>query len=44
NAMIHELGSIDMHCDYCGAQYQFNEQDVERLFSDASGNNANQLH
>ena len=43
-AMVQELGKIDMHCDYCGAQYQFNGIDVETLFSRAPGNDANQLH
>ncbi|MEH8167445.1 Hsp33 family molecular chaperone HslO [Aeromonas veronii] len=42
--MVQELGKIDMHCDYCGAQYQFNGIDVETLFSRAPGNDANQLH
>ncbi|MGU5693821.1 Hsp33 family molecular chaperone HslO [Aeromonas veronii] len=38
--MVQELGKIDMHCDYCGAQYQFNGIDVETLFSRAPGNRA----
>ncbi|HHQ4451811.1 TPA: Hsp33 family molecular chaperone HslO [Aeromonas veronii] len=42
--MVQELGKIDMHCDYCGAQYQFNGIDVETLFRRAPGNDANQLH
>ena len=42
--MVQELGKIDMHCDYCGAQYQFNGIDVETLFSRAPGNDANKLH
>ncbi|WP_368226822.1 Hsp33 family molecular chaperone HslO [Aeromonas sp. R1-1] len=42
--MVQELGKIDMHCDYCCAQYQFNGIDVETLFSRAPGNDANQLH
>ncbi|EKP0261113.1 MAG: Hsp33 family molecular chaperone HslO [Aeromonas sobria] len=43
-AMVQELGKIDMHCDYCGAQYQFNGIDVETLFSSTPGNDANKLH
>lgn len=42
--MVQELGKIDMHCDYCGAQYQFDGIDVETLFSRAPGNDANKLH
>jgi len=43
-AMVQELGKIDMHCDYCGAHYQFDGIDVETLFSRAPGNDANKLH
>ncbi|MEZ6931088.1 Hsp33 family molecular chaperone HslO [Aeromonas sp. S16(2024)] len=43
-AMVQELGKIDMHCDYCGAHYQFDGVDIETLFSGAPGNDANQLH
>ena len=42
--MVQELGKIDMHCDYCGAQYQFDGIDVETLFSRAPDNDANKLH
>ncbi|MNH21363.1 33 kDa chaperonin [compost metagenome] len=43
-AMVQELGKIDMHCDYCGAEYQFDGTDIETLFSRAPGNDANKLH
>ncbi|MDM5092813.1 MULTISPECIES: Hsp33 family molecular chaperone HslO [Aeromonas] len=43
-AMVKELGKIDMHCDYCGAHYQFDGIDIETLFSGAPGNDANKLH
>ncbi|MFQ2300586.1 Hsp33 family molecular chaperone HslO [Aeromonas dhakensis] len=42
--MVQELGKIGMHCDYCGAQYEFDGIDVETLFSGAPGNDANKLH
>ena len=42
--MVQELGKIDMHCDYCGAHYEFDGIDIETLFSRAPGNDANQLH
>lgn len=43
-AMVQELGKIDMHCDYCGAEYQFDGIDIETLFSRAPGNDTNKLH
>ena len=43
-AMVQELGKIDMHCDYCGAHYEFDGIDIETLFSGAPGNDANKLH
>ncbi|MCH7370198.1 MULTISPECIES: Hsp33 family molecular chaperone HslO [Aeromonas] len=43
-AMVQELGKIDMHCDYCGAEYQFDGTDIETLFSRAPDNDANKLH
>ena len=43
-AMVQELGKIDMHCDYCGAEYQFDGIDIETLFSRAPDNDANKLH
>ena len=43
-AMVQELGKIDMHCDYCGAHYEFDGIDIETLFSRAPGNDANKLH
>lgn len=43
-AMVQDLGKIDMHCDYCGAEYPFDGIDVETLFSRAPGNDANKLH
>ncbi|MFQ2401713.1 Hsp33 family molecular chaperone HslO [Aeromonas dhakensis] len=42
--MVQELGKIGMHCDYCGAQYEFDGIDVKTLFSGAPGNDANKLH
>ena len=33
DAMIHEQGQIDMHCDYCGTHYRFDAIDAQALFA-----------
>jgi molecular chaperone Hsp33 len=42
--MVQELGKIDMNCDYCGAQYQFDPIDIEALFSQAADLDSTTLH
>ena len=34
DAMIHEQGQIDMHCDYCGTHYRFDAIDAQALFAE----------
>ena len=34
DAMIHEQGQIDMHCDYCGTHYRFDAFDAQALFAE----------
>ena len=34
DGLIHEQGSIDMHCDYCGAHYRFDAIDAQALFAE----------
>ena len=34
DAMIHEQGTIDMHCDYCGTHYRFDAIDAQALFAE----------
>lgn len=33
--ILAEVGSISLHCDYCGTDYSFNKTDVLQLFDDA---------
>ncbi|OIN05560.1 Hsp33 family molecular chaperone HslO [Oceanisphaera psychrotolerans] len=33
--IVKEEGKIEMHCDYCGNRYHFNEADLQSLFNDA---------
>ncbi|MEL7290507.1 MAG: Hsp33 family molecular chaperone HslO [Pseudomonadota bacterium] len=40
NDILAEVGSISLHCDYCGTTYTFDEAQVAELFREAgSGNN-----
>ncbi|UPQ88044.1 Hsp33 family molecular chaperone HslO [Vibrio sinaloensis] len=40
NDILAEVGSISLHCDYCGTTYTFDEAQVSELFREAgSGNN-----
>jgi len=32
--IIHEQGKIQVDCEFCNAQYRFNKQETEQLFSD----------
>ena len=34
DGLIHEQGSIDMHCDYCGTHYRFDAIDAQALFAE----------
>lgn len=43
-AMIHEQGQIDMHCDYCGSHYQFDAIDVQALFAEGHTRGDGSLH
>lgn len=43
-AMIHEQGQIDMHCDYCGTHYQFDAIDVQALFAEGHTHSDGALH
>ncbi|NOH80885.1 Hsp33 family molecular chaperone HslO [Vibrio sp. RE86] len=36
NDILAEVGSISLHCDYCGTDYTFDSADVEELFADAT--------
>lgn len=35
-SVVAERGSVEVGCDYCGAQYRFDPVDVTQLFTDAS--------
>ncbi|RTZ14585.1 Hsp33 family molecular chaperone HslO [Vibrio aquaticus] len=35
NDILAEVGSISLHCDYCGTDYSFDSADVEELFTDS---------
>ena len=35
-SVVAERGSVEVGCDYCGAQYSFDPVDVAQLFTDAS--------
>lgn len=43
-AMIHEQGQIDMHCDYCSSHYQFDAIDVQALFAEGHTRGDGSLH
>ena len=43
-AMIHEQGQIDMHCDYCGSHYQFDAIDAQALFAEGHTRGDGALH
>ena len=43
-AMIHEQGQIDMHCDYCGSHYQFDAIDAQALFAEGCTRGDGALH
>ena len=43
-AMIHEQGQIDMHCDYCGSHYQFDAIDAQALFAEGRTRGDGALH
>ena len=42
-AMIHELGEIDMHCDYCGTHYRFDAVDAAAIFAGSRSTPPEQL-
>ncbi len=37
--ILAEVGSVDLHCDYCGTTYAFDESQVTELYTQASTNN-----
>ncbi|MDA0149331.1 Hsp33 family molecular chaperone HslO [Vibrio sp. LaRot3] len=39
NDILKEVGSISLHCDYCGTNYTFDEPQVAELFSEAEKGN-----
>tara|TARA_Y100001956_G_scaffold68635_1_gene71328 strand:- start:7731 stop:8606 length:876 start_codon:yes stop_codon:yes gene_type:complete len=39
NDILVELGSISLHCDYCGTTYSFDEAEVSELFLEANSGN-----
>ncbi|KLN65514.1 Hsp33 family molecular chaperone HslO [Vibrio sp. VPAP30] len=43
NDILAEVGSISLHCDYCGTNYSFDEAQVSELFNQ-SGMNNKKLH
>ncbi|MFM2588512.1 Hsp33 family molecular chaperone HslO [Vibrio sp. TBV020] len=43
NDILAEIGSISLHCDYCGTNYSFDASDVEELFTHATSGD-NKLH
>lgn len=38
NTILAEDGNIVLHCDYCGMDYSFNEEDIEQLHSQQDEN------
>lgn len=40
NDILAELGSISLHCDYCGTNYSFDQAQVEELFAQANSGNS----
>ena len=43
NDILAEIGSISLHCDYCGTSYSFDQTQVSELFKQASSGD-NTLH
>ncbi|MCG7489584.1 Hsp33 family molecular chaperone HslO [Vibrio sp. Of14-4] len=43
NDILAEVGSISLHCDYCGTSYSFDQTQVSELFKQASSGD-NTLH
>lgn len=39
NDILSEVGSISLHCDYCGTNYSFDEAQVAELFDSANPSN-----
>jgi molecular chaperone Hsp33 len=39
NDILAEVGSISLHCDYCGTDYSFDEAQVAELFEQANSGN-----
>ncbi|MCG9783293.1 Hsp33 family molecular chaperone HslO [Vibrio brasiliensis] len=39
NDILAEIGSISLHCDYCGTNYTFDEAEVSELFNQANSGN-----
>ncbi|EGA70842.1 Hsp33-like chaperonin [Vibrio sinaloensis DSM 21326] len=39
NDILAELGSISLHCDYCGTTYSYDEAEVSELFAEANSGN-----
>ena len=33
-SILAECGSIDVHCEFCGKNYSFNAQDIDKLFNE----------
>ncbi len=44
DALIHEQGTIDMHCDYCGAHYRFDAIDGQALFAEGRSHSDGAIH
>jgi molecular chaperone Hsp33 len=42
--ICHERGHISMHCDYCGHDYQFTENDIENIFTRNLSTNPAKIH
>ncbi|WP_427977093.1 Hsp33 family molecular chaperone HslO [Agarivorans sp.] len=42
--ICHERGHISMHCDYCGHNYQFTENDIENIFTRNLSTNPAKIH
>lgn len=40
NDILAEVGSISLHCDYCGTNYSFDQAQVEELFAQANSGNS----
>jgi molecular chaperone Hsp33 len=39
NDILAEVGSISLHCDYCGTNYSFDEAQVSELFNQTDSGN-----